>query len=150
MYKIHGLAQSSNTSMINICVFPIIPVQILDVLLTLLLKLKVGSPNLKAQPNLPPIYDVIGVTELPLIDSKLPHCWYQHVAESDSAVKSDSADIDLRLWDLRIMLVYSKINSTHIQFMQKNLMTTLYHKFYTEFKEYPQQKFPSKWKSFIY
>ena len=120
--------------------FPVVPVPMLDTLLSPLLTYASES-NVSAKVSLPPIYQDEGYTYLPVLNMRLPHQWYQQESISISAVKHDNADVVNAIWDQRITLLFTTCSATHLNTLRKFLLQVMYRKLFLEFRRFILHKY---------
>ena len=123
--------------------FPLIPVQILDALLTPMLQpcnMTMALSPSTTPIQLPDIYKDLGYTYLPLLKVNLSHAWYSDIKETDTSTKDDDAQVDVTLWDQRIKLVLPQIGATLLQRLRSLCMNRLYSKLYQEYLQYIKTK----------
>ena len=120
---------------------PIPPVQWLTTILAPFLKIK----DFKSAPSrtlpLPPIHDDLGYYTIPTLNVRLSNSWCSGFATSSGAAKSDSAVIHQALWDQRILLIFPKATSHHLDILRSHLMAKCCVNLYTEFKSYLCHKY---------
>ena len=146
---IFGLSSKIPSLTFNNSTFPVVPVQILDSLLHPLLchhhhnchRLLSTTPVL-----LPPMQTNKNSTFLPTINQHLPHEWCQHVSNSLTAVKDDSAAVDFQVWDKRIMLLWPFVTTHHLNILRNFLLAYSFKSVYHSFITYLSSAHPVSWK----
>ena len=150
--KLFGFDIPCNASALKtvpVTAFPIVPIQVLDILLKPVLLQIPATTSPSTTLHLPPSYHDPGYTTLHHLNKRLPHSWYQHVQASSSAVKSDNASVDNVIWDNRILLLYPHLSSTQLNSFRKFLIYCLFKRLRIEFIQYLKRTYPNYWSNLV-
>ena len=75
--------------------------------------------------HLPPMFNDLGYTPISSLNRNLSQAWYQHIAASITLTRSDSSEVDVKLWDNHITLIFPQATSKHFKILRGFLMRYL-------------------------
>ena len=136
--------------------FPIVPVQILDAVLSGFLDSNPSFGTLPSTSSLPskrlclprPIPDFAPVF-LPELNRSLPPLWSRVDAVTDKAAKADDASVPLHLWDNRIVPLFSSFTPRVLNLLRDLVMRKYRRKLYLEFLQYLRTRHHTHYSEFL-
>ena len=87
------------------------------------------------------IHDDIGYSVIPTLNARLPHGWFLDAIESTGDDKSDSAAVQLSMWNQRILLLFPHVTFAYLNDFRRLLMTKLYASMWNESKTFLCQRY---------
>ena len=128
---------------------PIVPVQILDALLSGVLHtpLHHGTGLNHFEP--PAIHNSQGYSLIPSLNLSLSDSWSTVISSKDVVATDDLADINQSIWDQRIILVFPKISVPILDWFRRQILRKHFYRVFISFKTYIQNTYPSLWEQYV-
>lgn len=121
---------------------PVIPVQIMDAILSPMLMAEPVTEPTSSTIVLSPVFHDKGYTQLVSIHKCLSHSWHTVATTSLSSVRSDTAAIEYGLWDRRVQLIYENVTSSHLNSLRTFMLQLFNRRLYLECTTYFKVNYP--------
>ena len=147
--KLFGVSTIVYQITLHKAMFPIVPVQILDALLSgvLLTPLQPGSMLNQMEP--PAINNPKEYALLPGLDLHLSDSWSKVMSSKEVVATDDSADINQSIWDQRIILAFPKISVPVLDWFRRQILRKHFYRVFVSFKTYILNTYPALWEQFV-